>query len=160
MNLRNKVLAALGLILSVVGWLHFRHPVPSTAIPLVLNKEQIKEVNHILATSPNYGHGLIFKNVDGKTTLVPKSVGVPFDIGLSLAQGPSSQLYLTTEVFYYRHFELLAGVGATIPVVHPRVMGALGYRLPWKRVNNLSLFVGYTTAQEIVAGVYFRFGSN
>lgn len=161
MKLRYKLGAIAAIIAGIVGWLHFKRPVPTVMLPLGRTSE---DALHL----PDYGHGNIItvkkEGTKTVTTVTPKVTGFPFDIGLSGAFGGDySELYLTTEIFYYRHFELLAGAGVTygrtVRDIHPRVMLALGYRLPWKRVDNLSLFVGHNTLYPIV-GVYARFGSN
>jgi len=156
-KLRYKILTVLGAVGLLLGWLHFKHPVKG--VTLLMGKTS-EESLHL----PDYGHGNVItvKKVKGKmvTIVTPKIFGIPFDIGISGAlTGRETEFYLTTEVFYYRHFELLGGAGITYPIIHPRVMGALGYRLPWKRVDNLSVFVGYDLQLPII-GVYARFGSN
>jgi hypothetical protein len=156
-KLRYKILALVAIVTGIVAWLHFKRPIPTLILPLDKTNEEALRL-------PDYGHGNIItvKKIGKKevTTITPKVTGFPFDIGLSGAVGGgNTELYLTTEIFYYRHMELLAGAGITYPIIHPRVILALGYRLPWKRVDNISLFVGYNT-QYLVAGVYARFGSN
>jgi hypothetical protein len=157
MRLRYKAGALAAIIGAILLWLHFKHPVKGVVLPVGRTDESTLKL-------ADYGHGNIVtvKKIGKKevTTITPKVTGFPFDIGASGAFGGSySELYLTTEIFYYRHCELLAGVGVSYPVVHPRVMLAVGYRLPWKRVDNISLFVGHNTQYPIV-GVYARFGSN
>lgn len=157
MKLRYKAGILAALIAGIVGWLHFKRPIPSLILPVGRTSEDALRL-------PDYGHGNIItvKKQGNKTvtTITPKVTGFPFDIGLSGAiGGGTSDLYLTTEVWYYRHMELLVGGGITYPVVHPRVMLAVGYRLPWKRVDNISLFVGHNT-QNVIVGIYARFGSN
>lgn len=157
MKVRYKAGALLAVIAGIIGWLHFKRPIPSVTLPLGRTSE---DALHL----PDYGHGNIIavkrQGTTTVTTVTPKVTGFPFDIGLSGAiGGGTSDLYLTTEVWYYRHIELLVGGGITYPVVHPRVMLAVGYRLPWKRVDNISLFVGYNT-QNVIVGIYARFGSN
>lgn len=156
-KLRYKILAILLLLTGIVGWLHFKRPIPTVTLPLGRTSENALRL-------PDYGHGNIItvKKEGDKTvtTVTPKAMGFPFDFGVSGAiGGNNTELYFTAEVFYYRHLEILGGVGLTYPVIHPRVMGAVGYRLPWKRVDNLSLFVGHNTQYPIV-GMYARFGSN
>jgi hypothetical protein len=156
-RLQYKTLAVLGIVGGLLAWLHFKRPIPSATLPVGRTNE---EALHL----PDYGHGNIITvkrtSKGNVTTVTPKATGFPFDIGASGAFGGGySELYLTTEVFYYRHCELLTGLGVSYPVVHPRVMLALGYRLPWKRVDNISFFAGYNTQYPIV-GVYARFGSN
>jgi len=157
MKLRYKAGALVALIAGIVGWLHFKRPIPSVTLPVGRTNE---EALHL----PDYGHGnIIIVKRDGNrtvTTVTPKVTGFPFDVGLSGAfGGTTTDLYLTTEVYYYRHAELLAGLGVTYPIIHPRAMLALGYRLPWKRVDNISLFAGHNT-QNFIVGIYARFGSN
>jgi hypothetical protein len=156
-RLRYKVGALLALISALLIWLHIKHPVKGIVLPPgKTNEEKLR--------LPDYGHGniIVVKKVGKKevTTIVPRAIGFPFDVGMSGAFGGGyNELYLTTEIFYYRHMEILAGLGITYPIIHPRVMLALGYRLPWKRVDNISLFAGYNTQYPIV-GIYARFGSN
>lgn len=157
MRLSYKIASIIAGILAVVLWLHFKQPIPSVTLPMGRTNEAALHL-------PDYGHGNIItiKKQGNKiiTTIAPKVTGFPFDIGLSGAiGGGTSDLYLTTEVWYYRHMELLVGGGLTYPVIHPRVMLAVGYRLPWKRVDNISLFVGHNT-QNVIVGIYARFGSN
>ncbi len=155
MTIREKLLSGLLLlIILVIGWLHFKKPVPVLTLHPGIYSESGLQL-------PDYGHGnIITVKPNGVTTVTPKVTGFPFDVGISGAfAGTYSQLYLTTEIYYYRHMELLAGVGATYPNVHPRVMIAIGYRLPWKRLDNLSIFAGYDLQKPIV-GVMARFGSN
>jgi hypothetical protein len=157
MRLRYKLSALAAIIGAILLWLHIKHPVKGVVLP----PGKFTESG---LTLPDYGHGNIItvKQQGNKqvTTITPKITGFPFDIGLSGAiGGGTSDLYLTTEVWYYRHMELLIGGGITYPVVHPRVMIAVGYRLPWKRVDNISLFVGHNT-QNVIVGIYARFGSN
>jgi hypothetical protein len=157
MKLRYKIIAILGMLAGILGWLHFKHPIKGITLPVGRTDE-----NHLRL--PDYGHGNIItvKKVGRTeiTTVTPKVTGFPFDIGVSGAFGGGySELYLTTEIFFYRHCELLAGLGASYPTVHPRIMFAVGYRLPWKRVDNISLFIGHNTQYPIV-GIYARFGSN
>ena len=154
MKLRYKVLTLSGLIGALLLWLHFKHPVKTVTVDGSLS------LSSGLHLSPDYGHGYQIKKVGTKTIITPKVYGMPFDIGLSAAVGSGFQLYLTTEIFYYRHFELLAGVGGQYNLNRPVAMGALGYRLPWQRLNNISVFVGVNTEKNILAGVYLRFGSN
>jgi hypothetical protein len=156
-KLHYKILAIASVLGLALLWLHFKHPVKGVVLPIGRTNEETLSL-------PDYGHGNIVtvKKV-GKsevTTVTPKVTGFPFDVGVSGAiGGGSTELYLTTEIFYYRHMELLAGAGITYPIIHPRAMLALGYRLPWKRVDNISFFVGYDLQHPIV-GVYARFGSN
>jgi hypothetical protein len=157
MKLRYKAATLAALIGAILLWLHFKYPIKGTILPLGVTNESALKL-------PDYGHGntITIKKMKGKevTIVTPKVMGFPFDIGASGAFGGGySELYLTTEIFYYRHAELLAGLGVSYPVVHPRVMLAIGYRLPWKRVDNISFFVGHNTQYPIV-GVYARFGSN
>jgi|ERR1019366_606495 hypothetical protein len=156
-RLRFKVAAVLTLVVVVVGYLHIKHPIPSVTLPVGRTDESKLNL-------PDYGHGDIItvkrRGNTEVTTVTPKVTGFPFDVGLSYAVGSGvSALYLTTEIYYYRHMELLAGVGVTYPVTHPNVMVAVGYRLPYKRVDNVSLFVGHDL-QSFIAGAYIRFGSN
>jgi hypothetical protein len=156
-KLRYKFLALLSILSGIVGWLHFKHPIRGATLSPGRTVESALRL-------PDYGHGNIItvKKVKGKevTIVTPKTVGFPFDIGASGAFGGGySELYLTTEIFYYRHCELLAGAGVSYPIIHPRAMLAVGYRLPWKRVDNISFFVGHNTQYPIV-GIYARFGSN
>ena len=156
-RLRFKIAFVLALILGVVSWLHIKRPVPTVTLPVGKTSEDKLRL-------PDYGHGNIItvKKEGNKevTTITPKVTGVPFDFGASAAiGGNTTELYLTTEIFYYRHMELLTGAGISYPVIHPRVMFALGYRLPWKRVDNISVFAGYNFNYPIV-GIYGRFGSN
>lgn len=156
-RLRYKLLALVALIAGIVLWLHVKRPIPVVTLPVGKTDE---EALHL----PDYGHGNIVtvKKEGNKTvtTITPKVTGFPFDFGISGAVGgQNTELYLTTEIFYYRHMELLTGAGVTYPVVHPRFMLALGYRLPWKRVDNISVFAGYDMQHPIV-GLYARFGSN
>ena len=146
-----------GLVLFVSGlllWLHFKHPIKTVILDGTLS------LPSGLHLPPDFGHGYVIKKVGTKTTIAPKVYGMPFDIGLSVAVGSGLQLYLTTEIFYYRHFELLAGVGGQYNLNRPIAMTAFGYRLPWKRVDNLSVFTGVNTQKAIIAGLYIRFGSN
>ena len=157
MRLRFKLAALSALVGGILLWLHIKHPIKGIIVPpgtIVESKLKL----------PDYGHGnkITVKKQGRKeiTTVTPIVTGFPFDVGLSGAFGSSeSDLYLTTEVWYYRHMELLVGAGITYTVVHPRVMLAVGYRLPWKRVDNISLLVGYNLNNPIV-GIYARFGSN
>lgn len=160
MKLRYKALMIVGLIGGIGAWLHFKRPVPSVVVPIHLTPHQADQLNQATHALPDYGHGTQVVIDHGQTVVKPKTFGMPFDFGLAFAVGPSSQLYLTAELFYYRHFELLAGAGATFPVLRPRAMIGLGYRLPWKAVDNLSVFIGATTSKEVIAGAYWRFGSN
>jgi len=164
-RLRYKILAILALLAGIVGWLHFKRPIPTITLPGVdgttLTKRRTDESKLKL---PDYGHGniIIVKKEGNKTvtTITPKVMGMPFDFGASGAiGGKNTELYLTTEIAYYRHAELLTGVGISYPIIHPRVMLAVGYRLPWKDVDNISLFAGYNFNYPIV-GIYGRFGSN
>lgn len=157
MKLRYKLLSTSAIIGAVFLWLHFKHPVKGIILPA----GKFTEAHLAL---PNYGHGniIIVRKQGNKevTTITPRVTGFPFDVGVSGAIGGGvSDLYLTTEVWYYRHMELLVGLGITYPIIHPRVMLAVGYRLPWKRLDNISLFVGHNT-QNVIAGVYMRWGSN
>lgn len=157
MKLRYKITILLGFIVCIVGWLHFKRPVPVIALPVGRTSEDALKL-------PDYGHGniIITKRVGNRTvtTISPKVTGFPLDFGVSGAIGGNkTELYLTTELFYYRHMEVLIGGGLTYPVIRPRVMLGLGYRLPWKRVDNLSTFVAYNMQYPIV-GLYARFGSN
>lgn len=156
-KLRYKFLVGGISIGAALLWLHFKHPITGVTLHPGRTAEDSLHL-------PDYGHGNIItvKKIGNKTTttITPKIMGFPFDIGASCAfGGNNTELYLTTEIFYYRHMEILAGAGITYPIVHPRAMIAVGYRLPWKRVDNISLFVGHDT-QNIIMGVYGRFGSN
>lgn len=160
MKFRYKLLLVVGIVGAVVGWLHFRHPVQSVSVSLPQGSDSLLVPlnGHPLA---DYGHGVKLVKQGNKLVLSPKVMGFPFDVGASVALGGrSSQFYLTTEVFYYRHFEVLGGLGITYPVIHPRGMVGFGYRLPWQRLDNVSIFTGLTTAQEFLIGIYWRFGSN
>jgi hypothetical protein len=157
MKFRYKLITLSGLLLFLFGWMHFKHPIKTITVDGTLS------VPLGLHLPPNFGHGYTLKQSSGfKHTLIitPKAIGFPFDIGLSIAIGSGIQLYLTTEMFYYRHFELLAGLGGQYHLNRPVAMAALGYRLPWQRVDNISLFTGINTEKAIIAGLYLRFGSN
>jgi len=157
MKLRYKLGGLVLLVSGLLLWLHFKHPIKTVTIDGTLS------IPSGLHLPPDFGHGYTIKQSSGpkKTvTITPKVSGFPFDIGLSAAVGKGTQLYLTTEIFYYRHFELLAGIGGQYNLNRPVAMTGLGYRLPWKRVDNISVFTGVNTEKNIIAGVYLRFGSN
>lgn len=154
-RLRYKLGAIAAVILAVVGWLHFRHPVTGVVLPKGVSLNQLNK------PQGDFGHGFVFKQKGKDIVMLPKVMGFPFDLGATIAMGGrSSQLYLTTEIFFYRHFEVLAGLGITYPVIHPRAFAGLGYRMPWKKLNNLSVVGGISSANEFVLGVYWRFGGS
>jgi hypothetical protein len=160
MRLRYKILTVGVIVGAIVGWLHFRHPVQSVSVSLPQGSDSLLVPlgGHPLA---DYGHGVKLVKQGNKLVVTPKVTGFPFDIGASVALGGrSSQFYLTTEVFYYRHFEILGGLGVTYSVIHPRAVIAVGYRLPWQRLDNVSVFTGLTSASEFIIGIYVRLGSN
>src|ERR1700687_5714337 len=115
MRLRYKLGALAALIAAIVGWLHFKRPIPSVTLPVGRTNEEALRL-------PDYGHGNIItvKRVRGKevTTVTPKVTGFPLDFGVSGAFGGNyNSLYLTTEIFFYRHMELLVGGGITYPTI-------------------------------------------
>lgn len=158
MRLRYKLLLLSGLLCAFLLWLHIKHPVTGNVIPGISPTVQTLAVlNHPPA---DYGHGVVYKKQGNTLVVTPRATGFPFDLGLATAIGGGLQTYLTTEIFFYRHCELLGGIGGQYHLTRPVAMLAIGYRMPWKRIDNVSVFAGVNTEKSGIIGVYWRFGSN
>lgn len=158
MKFRYRLLALSGLLGTFLLWLHFKHPIKGIVIPGgVPTTQTLNLLNHPL---PDYGHGVVYKKAGNTLVVTPRVTGFPFDIGIASAFGGGLQTYITTEIFFYRHFELLGGLGGQYGLRYPVAMAGMGYRLPWKRLDNVSLFTGLNTQKNIISGIYWRFGSN
>jgi hypothetical protein len=110
---------------------------------------------------PNYHHGFditILK--DGSTKVIQKTHGFSSDFGLST---DFKRIGVAWEPYYYKDFHALLGA-------HFIKLGnaeldldgyvALAYRLPYQKVNNVSLYGGYDTYNHIIGGVFVRLGSS
>lgn len=106
---------------------------------------------------PNYGHGVtVVVKPDGKVVVKPKTRGWTFDAGL--AYSSRNRLSLVCELGYWRRLGWLAGV--TVYPLYPNAYTAIGYRLPWTKVNNLSVYGGIDTDLKPVFGIFWRFGNS
>jgi hypothetical protein len=102
------------------------------------------------------GHGVIVtSHPNGSVTVKPKTLGWSFDPGIMAG---SNGLNIGMEVGYWYRLNLLVGV-QWYPL-KPNALIALGYRLPYKRLSNLSVYAGVTTSREPTIGMFLRFGSS
>jgi len=106
---------------------------------------------------PNYGHGeTVVVKPNGKVEAKVKTYGWTFDAGLAYSN--RNRLSIVCELGFYRRLGWLTGVN--VYPLAPNAWTALSYRLPWKRVNNFSLYGGIDTDAKFVTGVFWRFGNS
>lgn len=130
-----------------------------------LGGDVVIQPNHPDIKIPNYGHGSdTVVNKDGSIKVVARSFGVGYQPGLSL---DSKGMGLALEFLYYKRLDLLGGVQfldwpnvgetGTQLVCNPFI--AIGYRIPVDEINNISLYGGINARQQLIAGLYLRFGN-
>lgn len=106
---------------------------------------------------PNYGHGqTVVVKPGGQVIVKPKQIGWSFDPGLSF--DTRNRLSLSCEIAYWRRLGWLAGV--TMYPIQLSAYTAVSYRLPWAKVNNLSMYGGIDTDLRPVFGIFWRFGNS
>lgn len=102
------------------------------------------------------GHGnIVIKKKNGDVVIKPRTFGWSFDPGLA---GGSNGLNIAVEVLYWYRMNLLAGV--QVYPLKPNAFVGLGYRLAYKRLSNLTPYVGVTARGEPCLGIFLRFGSS
>lgn len=157
MELRHKIMAiGVGILIVSLGLRSCIHD--KTMKPIVIGKDTLLEPNHPLIVLPNSGsgHGVtITKKPNGDVVIKPKTLGFSFDPGLYAGIGGAG---IGLEIGYWYRWNLLTGV-QVYPLV-PNAFIGLGYRLPYARLNNLSVYAGITARKEPTIGVFFRFGSS
>lgn len=91
---------------------------------------------------------------DGTIDLNVKKAGFLFRPALGVMVGERLRGTIAAQVGYYNRFEIYGG--AAYP--HLVGYGAAGYRLDQiKYLQNTSVYVGYTTRNEVVYGLLLRF---
>ena len=121
-------------------------------------KPTILEPNKPLVIKPSDGSGhgtIVTKKPNGDVVIMPKTRGFSFDPGLYAGVGGMG---IGLEIAYWYRWNLLTGV-QVYPLV-PNAMVAIGYRLPYERLNNLSIYAGITARKEPTVGLFLRFGSS
>lgn len=110
---------------------------------------------------PNYGHGsTVVVGTDGSVKVKPKTKGFSFDPGLST---DFHHVAVALELAYWRRLSLLTGINIIDFNSGYPTLGAyagIGYRMPWRKVNNLSAYVGFDTDSRIRTGIFWRFGNS
>lgn len=175
MSFRYKCLTALlvALVLSIVakGCLH-RDPttitIPSDANAVVkvtpngtttaTRDSTGKTLLHITA---DYGHGsTVVVKKDGTVDVKPKTFGIPNDLGLST---DFRAVGVANEFAYYKRCSVLGGshfINLKTKELQFNLFIGIGYRLEWKKVNNVTLYTGVDTDKRIFAGLFLRVGND
>lgn len=175
MKLRYKIIGAIVLVV-IVGSYFRRGKVPTDAVTLKPNeagkvtvtpsqiintqRDKITGETHVTIT-PNYGHGtttVVDKN--GTVTVKGKEVGVSNDFGLSLQY---DSIGVADEFFYWRRLSLIGGsnfINFRTQKPQLNLWVGVGYRLPFTKLNNLSLYSGIDTARHAIVGLFLRLGNS
>lgn len=176
MKLRYKILGVLVGVGAVVALLLKPDPIPQDATTLKPNENQkittttTRIINtkrdpttgtNIVRTTPNYGHGTTTTiKKDGTTEVTSDQFGFSEDFGLST---DFRKVGVGVEFIYWRRLSLLGGshfldLKKQQPVLNLWV--GIGYRLPWAKVNNLSIYTGIDTDKRAFVGLFLRMGSS
>ena len=176
MKLRYKILGVLVGVGAVVALLLKPDPSPQDATTLKPNENQkittttTRIINtkrdpttgtNIVRTTPNYGHGTTTTiKKDGTTEVTSDQFGFSEDFGLST---DFRKVGVGVEFIYWRRLSLLGGshfldLKKQQPVLNLWV--GIGYRLPWAKVNNLSIYTGIDTDKRAFVGLFLRMGSS
>jgi len=153
---KNAIVGSVPLVLKADEKLH--GVVTGSQIETLERVAGTDEVVH--KVEPNYHHGVdIIQSKDGSVKLVQKTVG--FDSGFGLSTD-FKRIGVGMEPFYYKNFHALVGchfVNLHTGRLDLDLYVALAYRLPYQRLNNVSIYGGYDTDKHIIGGLYLRFGS-
>lgn len=110
---------------------------------------------------PDYGHGYVVTQPTGKPVEIkPRQIGFPLDIGLST---DFRRVGVAVEFFYFRRLDLIGGTHFADTRYHNlefNLYVAAGYRIPWRKLSNLSVFIGVDTNRKVIGGVFHRFGNS
>lgn len=151
MNLnRNKLIAIfVGVLVLALG---LRSCLKDKSGPIVLKPNEPV----VLKPSDGAGHGTtVTKKPNGDVVITPKTRGFSFDSGLYAGIGGMG---IGLEIGYWHRWNLLTGIQC-YPLV-PNAFVGIGYRLPYARLNNLSVYAGITARKEPTVGMFLRFGSS
>lgn len=102
--------------------------------------------------------GSITIGKDGKVKLDIRTKGWEHQIGMNgYFNGTNAGLGLDLRYFYYKQFDAMAGVGFLPQTKRLDGWLGLGYTPVTSWTSNTTLFVGYSAARTVVAGVSVRF---
>lgn len=111
-------------------------------------------------TVPNYGHGTTINVKNGEVKVTPNSFGLPNDFGLTTT---FRTIGVGTEFLYYKRLSILGGSQfLNLKTQRPQLnlWVGVGYRLPWAKLNNISIYSGINTDKEATAGLFLRLGNS
>lgn len=183
MRLRYKLLAVLSLLFvarscgrhSAAPLLNSSPELPHIVIPpsaqavieshpgliVVAKRSPTIPVHTTVTAVPEWGHGsTTIVSKSGDVQVKPRQFGVPFDFGVS---SDFQSLGVGTEVMYWKQLDIIGGVHF-IDLRSSRLVFdayvAIGYRLPYKKLSNLSVFAGVDTERHAIIGLFLRLGNS
>jgi len=124
--------------------------------------ERLEGTNKIThKVESNYHHGVdIVETKDGKLEVIVKTHGFSDEFGVST---DFYRIGVAMEPYFYKDFHALIGchfINLHTGRLDMDLYIALAYRIPYEKLNNISVYGGYDTDKHIISGMYLRFGSN
>lgn len=176
MKLRYKLIGLAGVV--VVIFLSLWEPtptIPTTAT--TLRSDEVLKVTTTPSTTviakrtdggkvaiknvPNYGHGSVVTYKENREVESrPIYKGFSYDIGLTV---DTKAIGIGEEFYFYKRFGLIAGSNFydfKERTMRLHLFGAAGYRIPYEKLNNISVYIGYDTDSKIRGGLFLRFGNS
>lgn len=166
MKLRFKLLAASLIILLTALYVKWDKKHSTVTVPAgdatIVERPGGTTVTagRVVTTVPNYGHGTRIVRTNDVLSVAPVVYGLSFDPGFST---DFTRLGLGLEIGYYKRLGLLVGSNfwqMSRQRFDPTFFIGVGYRLPLRKLSNLSVYTGIDNRKTVTLGLFLRLGNS